>query len=134
VDRWIDVRWNPPASMLLFAGATPTGRPRSEAVGLQVVNPHLFTPETARSTHYWFGVCLPRTAGPGAAEIVKQVVLGLREPFANEDTPMLEAQQASIADADFWSLRPVLLQGDAAAVRVRRLLDGLIKAERAAAA
>ena len=134
VDRWIDVRWNPPANMLLFAGAAPTGRPRSEAVGLQVVNPHLFTPETTRTTHYWFGVCMPKTFGPEAAEIVKQVVLGLREPFANEDTPMLEAQQTSIADADFWSLRPVLLESDAAAVRVRRLLDGLIKAERATAA
>jgi len=30
VDRWFDVRWDPPASLLLFAGATPTGRPREE--------------------------------------------------------------------------------------------------------
>jgi vanillate O-demethylase monooxygenase subunit len=99
-----------------------------------VVSPQLFTPETARSTHYWFGVCLPKAAGPEGAAIVDQAVLGLRAPFASEDSPMLEAQQASMGDAEFWSLRPVLLEGDAAAVRVRRLLDGLIKARRLPAA
>jgi len=71
---------------------------------------------------------------PSAAKVRAYPLVGLRKPFANEDTPMLEAQQASIADADFWSLRPVLLEGDAAAVRVRRLLEGLVQAERATAA
>ncbi|MNY74428.1 hypothetical protein D3C86_2134610 [compost metagenome] len=44
---------------------------------------------------------------------------------------MLEAQQISMGEADFWSLKPVLLPGDAAAVRARRALDKLILEETA---
>ncbi|CAB3764688.1 hypothetical protein LMG29660_05056 [Burkholderia puraquae] len=44
---------------------------------------------------------------------------------------MLERQQESIGEQDFWSLKPVLLPGDAAGVRVRRTLDGLIRSEQA---
>ena len=43
--------------------------------------------------------------------------------------PMLEVQQRSMGEASFWSLKPVLLPSDAPAVRARRVLDGLIKAE-----
>lgn len=42
---------------------------------------------------------------------------------------MLEAQQLAMGDSDFWSLKPVLLPGDAGAVRARRVLDGLIAQE-----
>jgi hypothetical protein len=37
-----------------------------------------------------------------------------------------------VRDADFWSLKPVLLAGDAGAIRARRVLDKLIKDEQAA--
>ena len=36
--------------------------------------------------------------------------------------PMLEAQQRVMGDAEFWDLKPILLPGDAAAVRSRRAL------------
>jgi hypothetical protein len=42
---------------------------------------------------------------------------------------MLEAQQKEIGSNDFWSLKPVLLQSDAGAVRARRTLDQLIRRE-----
>jgi vanillate O-demethylase monooxygenase subunit len=45
---------------------------------------------------------------------------------------MLEAQQLAMGDDDFWSLKPVLLPGDAAAIRARRVLDGLIAQEKEA--
>jgi vanillate O-demethylase monooxygenase subunit len=34
-----------------------------------------------------------------------------------------------MGEADFWSLRPVILPGDAAAIRVRRELAKLIEIE-----
>lgn len=37
-----------------------------------------------------------------------------------EDLPMLQMQQEAMGYADFWDLKPVLLPGDAAAVRARR--------------
>ena len=131
VDRWLDVRWSAPANLLLLGGATPTGRPRTEAVGLTFNNPHLFTPETRSTSHYWFAMCLPKSDGPQAQGIADQVVETFSNTFDREDTPMLERQQESIGDEDFWSLKPVLLVGDAAGVRVRRLLDNLIQSERA---
>jgi vanillate O-demethylase monooxygenase subunit len=38
-----------------------------------------------------------------------------------------------MGDAEFWSLKPVLLAGDAAAVRARRKLAALMEAEGARA-
>jgi vanillate O-demethylase monooxygenase subunit len=34
-----------------------------------------------------------------------------------------------MGDAEFWSLKPVLLAGDAGAIRARRVLDKLIATE-----
>ncbi|MNG13287.1 hypothetical protein D3C84_969580 [compost metagenome] len=65
-------------------------------------------------------------------QIAEQQVSALNQPFSTEDLPMLEAQQRMIGDADFWSLKPILLPGDAAAVRARRVLDKLIADEQAA--
>jgi vanillate O-demethylase monooxygenase subunit len=128
VDRWIDVRWDAPANMLLDAGAVATGRPRSE--GKTFALPHLFSPETEMSTHYWFSFCMPKSLGEYGREVAEHQVQGLSVPFATEDLPMLEAQQQMMGDAGFWSLKPVLLAGDAGAIRTRRVLDSLIAAER----
>ncbi|MDW8259300.1 MAG: hypothetical protein RML32_07630 [Gammaproteobacteria bacterium] len=42
---------------------------------------------------------------------------------------MIEAVQQRMGDADFWSLQPMILPGDRAAVRVRRRLDKLRRSE-----
>ena len=132
VDRWIDVRWDAPASMLLDAGAVATGGDRSEGKSFPL--PHLFAPETDTSTHYWFGFCMPKAMGEIGEKIAQEQVDGLAIPFTNEDLPMLEAQQKMMGDAPFWTLKPVLLPGDAAAIRARRVLDQLIESEHAASA
>jgi phenylpropionate dioxygenase-like ring-hydroxylating dioxygenase large terminal subunit len=40
VDRWIDVRWDAPANMLLDAGAVATGMPRSEGKSFRAALVH----------------------------------------------------------------------------------------------
>jgi vanillate O-demethylase monooxygenase subunit len=132
VDRWIDVRWDAPASMLLVAGSVATGRSRSEGVSNFVA--HIFTPETDKTSHYWYSVCNPLEMGEEGRIRAEEFVSGLTRPFQDEDLPMLEAQQQVIGDADFWSLKPVLLAGDAGAVRARRVLDKMIADEQKAAA
>lgn len=127
VDRWIDVRWDAPANMLLISGATPAGQPRSQ--GVETLIPHLFTPETQSTTHYWFAMPMPKALGPEAEHIANTQITALRVPFETEDLPILEAQQANMAGTDFWENKPILLVGDAAAVRARRILDQQIKAE-----
>jgi vanillate O-demethylase monooxygenase subunit len=56
-------------------------------------------------------------------------IQGLRVPFETEDLPMLEAQQKSMGDEEFWDLKPILLIGDAGAIRARRILDKMIADE-----
>lgn len=126
-DRWLDVRWSPPASLLLSVTIAVSGAPREE--GATILMPHIFTPETDSTTHYWFASCFDRQRYPDGKERAERHVEGLMKPFATEDLPMLEAQQKVIGDADFWSLKPVLLRSDEAAVRARRVLDGLISRE-----
>jgi hypothetical protein len=53
----------------------------------------------------------------------------ISEAFRSEDKPILEKQQRVIGQADLWSLKPVLLNIDTGAVKVRRLLAKMIEAE-----
>lgn len=54
--------------------------------------------------------------------------------FGQEDKPMLEAQQSRMGTDDLWSLKPLLLSIDNAAVLARRRLQALIQAEQDTAA
>lgn len=130
VDRWLDVRWDAPSNLLLVSGSTPTGQPRTAGRGAPFA--HFFTPATWKSTHYFFAVSMDKTAWPDGATRAPMIIEGVRVPFLTEDSPMVEAQQRLIGDADFWSLNPVLLSSDAPGVRARRVLQGLIKQEQSA--
>ena len=129
-DRWIHVRWTAPANLVIFAGAVPTGRPRAE--GRETPTCHFFTPETARTSHYWFGISFPK-AMPQAQEIADQQVAFLRMPFETEDLPMLEDQQANLGNTPLHEHKLCWLPGDAAGARARKLLHEKIAAEQAAA-
>ncbi|QKR99778.1 aromatic ring-hydroxylating dioxygenase subunit alpha [Sphingomonas sp. CL5.1] len=129
VDAWIDVVWDPPGLMLLHFGMTDVGSAREGA--RETLNVHFMTPESERSTHYFWAGCRSfRRDEPGLGDTLRA---GVEAAFSLEDKPMIEAQQAMMGDADFWSLKPVLLQGDAAAVLARRTLAKLIEAEQEAA-
>jgi phenylpropionate dioxygenase-like ring-hydroxylating dioxygenase large terminal subunit len=131
-DRWLDVRWDAPASLLLTVTVALSGAPREQ--GRTVVAAHIFTPVTDSVSQYRFLSAFSRADYPDGAEQAKRHAAGLVKPFATEDLPMLEAQQRVIGSSDFWSLKPVLLRGDTAAVKARRALDKLIKAEHTATA
>lgn len=123
-DQWTEVTWTAPSNMLLAAGATLLGETREQ--GSDSLNLHLTTPESDDRCHYWYWTTRTFAINAEAnAEIAKFV----QHTFVQQDKPMLEAQQSRIGGAGFWSLKPLLLHGDAAAVRVRRKLDALIAAE-----
>lgn len=131
VDRWLDTRWNAPAVMELWVGVAKAGAQDPRAIGKQVPFIHLFTPETATTAHYWFATSYPKRMGEEGKRRAESDIKYLREPFEREDLPMLEAQQRALGELDFWSMKPILLAGDAAAVRARRVLQQLIKDEQA---
>lgn len=128
VERRMDVRWDPPATMLLYAYFRPVDGPENAERGRMIVN--IFSPETEATTHYWFAVSYDKQAlGVDGREIAQRATDELRIPFESEDLPMLEAVQNCMDGEDFWGLRPVILRGDAGAVRARRVLDKLIRDE-----
>jgi vanillate O-demethylase monooxygenase subunit len=128
VDRRMDVRWDPPSTMLIYAFSQPIDQPDSAPRGRMIAN--IFSPETESTTHYWFAVSYDRRAlGPDGPAIAQRSTDELLPPFESEDLPMLEAVQHAMDGNDFWALRPVILPGDAAAVRARRVLDKLIREE-----
>jgi phenylpropionate dioxygenase-like ring-hydroxylating dioxygenase large terminal subunit len=130
VDRWMDVRWDAPANMTLSGGGVAAGRPRSEGRG--AMQAHCFTPETETSTHYWFGICFPKSMGEFGARLAEEQIDWLKVPFETEDRVMLEAQQQNILEGgDAASFR---LSGDAAGVKALRVLERLIAEENGARA
>jgi vanillate O-demethylase monooxygenase subunit len=116
--------------MLLQVAGVPSGTARTEDVR-PLPFAHLFTPRTQQSSHYWFAASYPRSLGPRYEERARAALEFLAGPFEREDLPMLHAQQRALGARGFWEMKPVLLAGDAAAVRARRLLDALIERERA---
>jgi vanillate O-demethylase monooxygenase subunit len=128
-DRWVHVRWNAPANMAIFAGAVARGRPKDE--GRETPTAHLFTPETAHSSHYWYSIAFPRAMGNLGEQMAQEQVRFLSVPFELEDLPMLEDQQANIGDRDFREIKLGWLPGDAAGARARNLLYTMIDAENA---
>lgn len=118
VDQALHIRWHAPASLALFIRMTRSAS--GEALVPAMANPHILTPETQGATHYFF------THEPGAeAEAMA------RRVFLEEDEPMIAAQAEAMGAADFWDMRPVILPSDAAAIRARRRLMQLRRAEAA---
>jgi phenylpropionate dioxygenase-like ring-hydroxylating dioxygenase large terminal subunit len=129
VDQWVEARWDAPATITVFAGATPTGRPREEGVLTQAV--HLITPESDSSSHLFFGLVRDRKLDDHEfSEMTRATVDAL---IKNEDKWMVEGQQEIIEGQDFWALRPVLLPQDRATALCRRRMGQLVAEQSKAA-
>ena len=115
VDRWQIVEHVPPCFTVNFAGCSDAQR-RIELMALSAP-----TPETARSTHYFFGFV--RNFGLGDADTERICALDMVQVF-NEDFPVLEAQQRML------ELQPgaprIDIAVDAAPLAARRLLQAMM--------
>jgi len=128
VDHWLDMTWLAGSNLILRAGMTKAGAPRE--AGHEGIAYHLITPETERSSHYFYGLSSDFGMGdPVAQEAGRAAVMRV---FIEEDKPMIEACERTMAGADFWSLKPILIPSDAGAIRMRRVLQRLIDEEQTA--
>jgi vanillate O-demethylase monooxygenase subunit len=91
-------------------------------------NTHFITLETATTSHYFWGFAWNWHIDD--RELAKKVRSVSIRVFEFEDKPVIEAQQTAIGQDELMALKPVMLAGDAAATRARRLLQNSIAAER----
>jgi phenylpropionate dioxygenase-like ring-hydroxylating dioxygenase large terminal subunit len=124
-DTWTEVQWHPPAVMVLHSGAVPTGLPRAQ--GNSTLNLHSMTPETDRTTHYFYAAT--RNHDCHDMDLNRRIAERRDRIFATEDEPMIAGQQERLGETDFWELQPALMRIDEGAVRVRRILERLIATE-----
>jgi len=127
VDRWQIVEHVPPCFSVNFAGCADagTGAPHGQrANGIELMALSAPTPETERTTHYFFA--FPRKFGLGDPALDKVFNVDFVNVF-REDVAVLEAQQRMM------ELRPnapaISIKVDAAPLAARRLLAQMIAAE-----
>jgi len=124
-DMWMEVRWNAPGVIVLGTSTTPAGVARTPMDETYTL--HNMVPETATTSHYF--ICSTRRFLADDENLSAFVKQSLTHAFTHEDKPMIERQQQRMGTDDLWSLHPILLGTDAAAVRARRKLDELIASE-----
>lgn len=114
-----NIRWDPPSNLQLDVGFTEVGGKTEDGVYLHFA--HLLTPAADNQTHYFW--IAARNFCIGNDEVSEAMTAQVRHAFEKEDEPMIEAVAEYMGTPDLMSLKPVLLPSDAAAVRVRRLLQ-----------
>ncbi len=118
VDRWQIVEHVPPCFTVNFAGCEDAQK-RIDLMALSAP-----TPETASTTHYFFGFV--RNFGLGDEEMENIFSVDMVKVF-NEDFPVLEAQQRML------DLKPdapkVDIKVDAAPMAARRMLHAMVSKE-----
>lgn len=125
VDKLQSMRWDPPCNMLLEIVHHETQKPDRHRTSNYGGN--LLTPESETRTHYFWSLSRDFDL---ENEKLDEVARGLiKLAFEQQDKPIIEAQQRMMGTPDLFSLRPVLLETDAATVRARRALDRLRRAE-----
>lgn len=129
IDRWIDYSFTLPATLLMRSGARPAGAAQDDdRVGVRFHSCQALTPETDRSTHYFFQES--HRAEQRDAGTTQAIFDGLLTAF-HEDREMIEAQWRNLA---LRTDRPMLpLAMDAALMLFRRQLQAAVDAEAAAA-
>ncbi len=131
VDKFTKMRWMAPSNLRLFTGICKTGAAPESGTGYNAI--HMLTPENERSTLYHFTAVrfgVMTTDDALNRDLQKKIADMRRFAFAEQDAPVIEAQQRAIESAK-RSLDPVTLAVDVGPVRYKRILDRMLQAERA---
>jgi vanillate O-demethylase monooxygenase subunit len=132
VDRWMNTVFTPPSFVRIDIGAARAGsgaREGDRSQGITTWNLNAITPETARSSHYFWAQAQDFAGDdPSISEVDFQLV---HQAF-QEDLAIIKGQQANI-DLDPEAPR-LNIASDRAGVQARRIVDRLIGEEADAAA
>jgi phenylpropionate dioxygenase-like ring-hydroxylating dioxygenase large terminal subunit len=119
-----------PTNLVLDFRMNEVDGPIDEGVLLPTL--HLLVPENEERTHYFYA--MGRNVDVDNEKLSAITEKMARHAFEDEDEPMIRACQDMMGTTDLFSLKPVLLKTDVAAVRARILLDKLIAQEAAGTA
>lgn len=122
--HFFDITWTPPANIQLSVGANQDGGALDLEHTTGQYDLHTTTPESNGSTHYFFAT--RRNHNVEDAEYNRLKIKGMHDAFEQEDEPLIEAVYAAMGTDDFFSLNPVLMSNDIAAVRMRRALEKMV--------
>jgi vanillate O-demethylase monooxygenase subunit len=116
------IEWMAPGTFR--QGLTITEVGADPEAGAITRNAHLITPETERSTHYFWFHSRNRLADNQSIDEGTRAILS--KAFLTEDEPMIAACQSYQAGREFFSLTSVFLPTDRAGTRCRRIMERLI--------
>lgn len=127
VDKYLDMKWRAPSNLLLDLGIMAPGEPR--ASGIRTPGAHILTPETERTTHYFWATARDFDLDNEALSARIFEIVG--RAFSQEDKPIIEATQRNMerTGAGFTNFT----KGDAGSAMVRREIDRRIAMEQSAA-
>lgn len=124
VDLYDYVKWEAPSLISHDIAYTQLDQPPYESTGVSSRSAHLFTPETATSTHYLFDNSRDFMLDDSVTD--GRILGALQKAFGDEDIPMIEAQQLVLGDRELFDMKPAILVNDKAGVLVRRTLNKMI--------
>ena len=132
VDKYTSIRWMAPSTLRLLTGICAPGASAESGTGYHAV--HLLTPETDRTTHYFFTAIrynVQTTDDQLNRDIQDKIAKMRRFAFEEQDAPVIEAQQRAIDDSHS-AVDPMILAIDVGPVRYKQVLQRLIGAEQPA--
>ena len=128
-DKYTSIRWMAPSTLRLVTGICAPGAKPETGTGYNAV--HLLTPETDRTTHYFFTAVrynVQTTDDQLNRDIQDKIAKMRRFAFEEQDAPVIEAQQRTIDNAP-TSIDPMMLAIDVGPVRYKQVLQKLIGQE-----
>jgi vanillate O-demethylase monooxygenase subunit len=130
VDKFTRMRWMAPSTLRLVTGICKMGAAPESGTGYNAI--HMLTPQNERSTLYHFTAVrfgVMTTDDQVNRDLQKKIAEMRRFAFAEQDAPMIEAQQRIIESAA-EPLDPLILAIDVGPVRYKRILGKMLEAER----
>ena len=130
-DKYTSIRWMAPSTLRLVTGICAPGTKPETGTGYNAV--HLLTPETDRTTHYFFTAVrynVQTTDEQLNRDVQDKIAKMRRFAVEEQDAPVIEAQQVAIDNAQ-TAIDPLNLAIDVGPVRYKQVLQKLINAEQA---
>ena len=133
VDKFTRMRWMAPSTLRLVTGICKMGASPDSGTGYHAI--HMLTPQNERSTLYHFTAVrfgVMTTDDKLNRELQHKIAQMRRFAFAEQDAPVIEAQQRVIENAN-RPLDPLILAVDVGPVHYKRILGKMLAAEQSQA-